>query len=342
MYSLALKLKSLKTINLVVVILFIVVFLGVIISNARGAEYPEKPIDIIVPFPPGGATDLIPRAYAPSLSKKWGVAVNVINKPGGGAIVGTLEVVRATPDGYTMMSDVTGASSVQAAMYENLPYKLEERTYIARLVTFVNAIIVPASRPWKTLDDVAQAIRENPTDFIFGATGGASGPDIIMGQLRAELEKRGIDLSRTKTVSYQGAPVVSACGGGHIDIIGGSRGFVGPMVDAGKVRIIAVTGPCEEIPDVTTTEDQGYPLINYKLWVGVSGPPGLSNAIVQTWINSLKEVMNEPKIVEKVKMMGGRIELLLGDSFREFVMDESNRIKNAREKGKIKAKVYGK
>lgn len=95
-------------------------------------EYPAKPITIIVPWPPGPSTDLTPRILAPKLSQRWGVPVSVVNKPGGAGTIGALEVVKSAPDGYTIMSDCPGTSSIQSAWSENLPYKIEERTYLVR------------------------------------------------------------------------------------------------------------------------------------------------------------------------------------------------------------------
>jgi hypothetical protein len=171
-------------------------------SAAAGtAKYPAKGIDVIVPFAPGAGTDLMGRVVAEALSKKWGVPVNVVNKPGGNTIIGVNEVMRAAHDGYTLLVDSPGSSSMQVGM-KDLPYKVEERTFVARAAASPMAFIVPANSPWKDLKAVAEAEKKDPGALTWTSLGGASGVDLVMQQF---FKAAGIDVPKTRMVTYPGA-----------------------------------------------------------------------------------------------------------------------------------------
>lgn len=323
------KSKSIIKIWTIVVLMPIIVCFAVAASEAQQQVYPTKPIVIIVPFPPGGATDLVPRIYAPPLSRKWGIPITILNKPGGQSIVGTLEAMQAKPDGYTLMSDVPGASSSLLAFEgEKLPFKVENRTFIARIVSLPMTIVVRADSPWRNLDDVAETIRKNPTSFKWGSSG-TSIVDVVLLQLKKAFGEKGIDVSKTKEVTFQGADAITSLGGGHIDIHAGTFAMVGSMASAGKIRIIAVCGTerYKGHPDIKTTVEQGYSSVYFANWIGLSGPPGLPENVVQTCINGLKELLNNPDMVESFAKIGAVPSLLGGNDFRKFVLDEATEMK---------------
>ena len=147
-----------------IVACLLTVSLAILAPPANGAakDWPTKPITIIVPWAAGASTDMTPRTLGPKMSKILGVPIQVVNKPGGSGIIGTLEAVKSPPDGYTLLMDCGGTSSIQEAWSENLPYKVEERTYIARAIAAPLVLIVPASSPWKTVDDLVKATGPTP------------------------------------------------------------------------------------------------------------------------------------------------------------------------------------
>ncbi len=213
-------------------------------AGAAGKEYPNKPVNLIVPWSAGGSTDLSTRTMAPALSKILGVPVTVINKPGGSGIIGTLEVMKSAPDGYTLLADCGGTSSIQYAWADKLPYKVEERTYIAREAYTPEALLVPGASSWKNMDDLVKFIQTNPAAFRWSLIGGTGVPDVITAQFRAALMAKGLDLSKTKSITYKGTgEVLIAIGGNHVDIGFGGVGAAGPLRDAGKMRALAI-GDC--------------------------------------------------------------------------------------------------
>ncbi len=311
------------------VIIVTIVFLGSGGSEAAERSYPTKPITIIVPWDPGSAVDLVPRVMAPYISKRLGVAVNIVNKPGGSGIPGTLEAVKAAPDGHTILADCPGTSSIQHAWMTDLPYKVEERTYMALAFGFPSGIIVRASAPWKNLQDLEQAIRKDPASFRWGAVG-TTQTDYGMYLLKAAFAKKGVDLSQTKTITFKsGGATMIALAGGHVDIKCSTWGQVQPYVTGGKARVLAVMRAkrTQVFAGIPTTVEQGYPSVISDFWVGFSGPPGLPSSVIQTWETLVKEIVNDPAVLPEWQKIGGEADFLARGEFRKFVMDEAQSVK---------------
>jgi tripartite-type tricarboxylate transporter receptor subunit TctC len=309
--------------------LVLMLALGLFWGKAEAQQYPTKAIDVIVPWNAGSSTDLVPRVIAPKLSHDFKVPINVVNKPGGSGITGTLDALRAKPDGYTMHSDGVPVS-VHIGAWKDLPYDPTDRTFIARAAVLPFTIVVRADAPWKTISDVEQAIRKNPAAFRWSWLGGGGGVDIVTVQLKAEFTKRGVDLSQTKTVTFTGtAAVLPALGGGHVDIGVGSPAVVGPMVSAGKARVIAISGAerYKGYSDVPSAAEQGYPGVTLGYWVGFFGPPKLPSQIVDKWQAAVKATVADPELGPKWDSLGAVPSFLGGDAFKTFVLKEAEAIR---------------
>ena len=304
--------------------------LGALLPAAEAQPYPSRPIDVIVPWNAGSATDLVPRALVPRISRDFGVPINVVNKPGASGISGTLEALKARPDGYTLHADGIPVS-VHIGAWKDLPYDPANRTFIARAVVLPWMIAVKADSPWKSLGDIEQTLRQNPSSFRWSWLGGGGGVDVVIVQLKAEYAKRGVDLAQTKTVTYTGGGlVIPALAGGHVDIAIGSDAVLKPMLSAGKIRIIAACGTerFKPYPHVPTTAEQGFPGVTLaSYWVGYFGPPALPEAIVGKWQRSIKAALDDPEMSEKVKHMGGRPAYLGGEDFKKFILKEAEEVR---------------
>jgi tripartite-type tricarboxylate transporter receptor subunit TctC len=318
--------------NALRILAFIIVLTG-LSASLRTAEaqqqYPSKPVDIIVPWNAGSSTDLVPRLVAPYISKAFGVAINVINKPGGSGVIGTHEALRAKPDGYTMLADGMPVS-VHIGAWKNLPYDPKNRTFVARFVVQPFTIVVKADSPWKSIADVEQEVRKNPKTFRWSWIGGGGGVDIVTAQLKAEFTRKGVDLTETKTVTFTGTgAVMPALGGGHVDIAVGTRAAVNPMVSAGKARIIGISGAerYKGYPQVPSAFEQGYPGVSVGYWVGLFGPPNLPSDIVKTWQKAIKAVVNDPELDPKWDNLGAVPAYLEGAEFKEFILKEAEMIR---------------
>jgi tripartite-type tricarboxylate transporter receptor subunit TctC len=295
-------------------------------AEVKTPKYPAKGIDVVVPFAPGAGTDLMGRVMAEALSKKWGYPVTVVNKPGGNTIIGTNEVMRAAPDGYTILVDTLGSSSMQFGT-KDLPYKVEERTFMARAAASPMAFVIPYNSPWKTLKDLAEAAKKDPGSLTWTSLGGTSGTDLAM---RQYFSAAGIDVPKTKMVTFPGAgPACNAVAGGHVQFSAATGGTILPLVASKNVRCIGVTSSerLRDLPDVPTTTQQGFPSVNAVFWIGFSGPPGLLGHVVKAWSETVSTVLKDPEVLTKLARITSVTAFLGPDEFRKFVLDEARVIK---------------
>ena len=306
--------------------------------NGLAKDWPEKAITIIVPWAAGGGTDIVARSLAPKMSKTLGVPVQTVNKPGGSGIPGTLEAVKAAPDGYTLLWDCGGSSSMQYALAKDLPYDVFDRTYIARATTTPEGMMVPTTKPWKSMDEFVKAIQTDPSSISFGMIGGTGIPDVLVYQLKAALKAKGVDVSKTRMVTYKGGgELVPAVAGGHVSAAFVSPGEMVAMLSAGKIRVLAVTSPSGKRykgwPDVPTMAEAGFPTVDTYFWVGLGGAPGLPPNIVKTLDNAVRDAIKDadqdPAVVAAFDKLGLSTGYLSGDEYKKFVREEGERVKAA-------------
>lgn len=295
-------------------------------AEGKTPIYPAKSVDAVVPFAPGAGTDLMGRVVAEALARRWKHPVNVVNKPGGNSIIGTNDVMRAAPDGYTLLIDSPGSSSMQVGM-RDLPYKVEQRSFVVRASASPMAFIVPQNSPWKTLKDVAEAAKKDPGSLTWTSLGGASGVDLVMRQFFAAA---GIDVPKTKMVTYPGAsPACNSVAGGHVQLGAATAGTILPLVSGGNARCIAVTSNerLKELPAVATTGQQGLPSVNTQYWIGFSGPPGLSDSVLKAWTEAVSEVLKSPEVITKLTRITSVPAFLGPEEFKQFILEESRMVK---------------
>jgi len=273
-------------------------------ANA-GSKYPSKPIDVIIPHPPGGGTDLLARITAAYLSKKWGVPVNAINKPGGQMVPAVLEVYRATPDGYTVLADGFTTSSIMEVGAANLPFKVMDRSFLAVTFSTPMLLMVHASSPLKTLADVVAEAKRDPGNFTWTSLGGVSVQDFHMRQLFKAI---GTDIHKTKAVMVRGGSEVSTLtAGNHVKVGSNTPIAMASVFQAGLVRPIAITGKqrLPNYPDLPTFAELGYPSVDIIDWKGYAGPPGLPQEIVDRWNATIEEMLKDREVIEKADKLGG-------------------------------------
>jgi tripartite-type tricarboxylate transporter receptor subunit TctC len=316
-------------VSLAVIVPLLAFFLGVPAAKAQG-KYPNKPVTVIVPWSVGGSTDMVARVGAKILSEKWGVSVNVTAKPGGKGIPGTVEALSAAPNGYTLLADADGSNAIPDAWGKDVPFKIEERTYIAKIAEFPWVFAIRSGLTWKTLDDVAAAIKANPEGIKWGWLGGTAGADGPVGQFRAAMKKKGIDVSKVKMVTYPGgADLVTALAGGHVDIGSASTTSVGPMFSAAKIKLIAVTGNHRfaSYPDLPTTVEQGWKTVTFQGHVGFSGPKGLPADVVKAIEDAIKAAIDKPEIKNELAKIGAISAFAGSQDFRAYVLNLAKELK---------------
>ena len=294
-------------------------------------KFPSRPVNVIVPFTPGGSTDMAARAMAGFLQKKWGVAVNVVNKPGGNTIPGTLEVYSASPDGYTMLADAVPMSSLLDVIVKDLPFKVMDRTFIAITVFNPTITIVPGNSPYKTLHDLLADGRKDPEKFTWDSLGGVSGDDFLS---RMVMNAGKIDIPKTKPVMSQGGAAAAVLvAGGNMKM--GSPAIISalPHIQAGTVRALAVALRERDplLPDVPTHTELGYPSVYLPFWLGVSGPPKMPSQIVQAWSSAIEEMMKDPAYLA----------LITKQFFRPFFHGPKEMVEYIKKESEFARVVYG-
>ncbi len=287
------------------VILIISLFFLVSPGLAQVQSYPKKPITIIVSAEPGAASDAAGRIIAPYLTKKWGVSVMVVNKPGGAAIPGTLEAIQSQPDGYTMLIDGHAYSTFRYVIMKDLAPVLMKRTSIAKVFSVPVFYIVRADAPWKTLSEVMEYARKDPKTFKWGAGGIGSILNFATTQL---FSVAGIDPAAGRVIMDGGQSVcLTALLGGHIKLGIGMMPDIQSLYPS-KIRALAVTTP-ERIKEtyarnIPTTKEAGFPGANMVGWYGVSGPPKLPDDIINLWEKTLSDGSRNPEFQELAARVG--------------------------------------
>jgi tripartite-type tricarboxylate transporter receptor subunit TctC len=306
--------------------LFVTLCWGLLLAPVQGAQpdYPKQPIDCVVGFAPGGSTDTTARVIAPALSKMWKQPVNIVNMPGGSSIPAVNHVMRAQPDGYTMLFDAHSSNSMLAAARKDLPFKWDQRTPVARLYLEPVIFMVKADSPWKTLKDVIAAIKANPKGFQWGS-GSASGTGYFA---MAELfKKEGIDFKSTNCVVFPGgAPCLTALAGGHVSFAAQQMSEGISFIQNGMIRGLGIVLPerAPQLPDIPTHKEIGYPDLQTSGWTAISGPPKLPQAIVDKWASALKEAVADPEVMKKSYNMGKIPGYQDTATFKKYMADQFN------------------
>ena len=268
------------------------------------AKYPVKPVELIVPFVAGASTDSGARVIAQVLEARWGVPVKVVNKPGGNTVPAVTEVMAARPDGTTMLVDNIASSAMLDTVVKNLPFKVTDRTFVAVTAYTPMMFIVHPDSPFKTLREVADALKKDTEAFTWTSLGGVGAQDMVFRQFAVSA---GVDVAKTRAVALKGgAEAVTMTAGGHVRLGTGTWSAIAAPLSAGKLRVLAVAGPerWPRLPDVLTTKEAGFADVEVLFWIGISGPPGLPADIVATWDAALKEVLADKAVQDKMLNAG--------------------------------------
>lgn len=299
------------------------------------ADYPDRPISLIVPFPPGGQTDAIGRLVGDRLSKALGQTVVVENKPGVNGSLGSDFVARAKPDGYTLIIGGPGSHAINQLVNKNVKYDTrKDFTHIAMISRGPMLLLATPSLNGKTLADVVAMSKANPDSLNMALTGIGSS-----GHMTTELLKQSAGIS-FNAVPYKGdSPALADLTGGHADLLFVPATSAIPFVQSGKVHALAVTSEARlaALPDVPTMAEAGQPrVINYS-WANLAGPAGLPEGIVQKLNQATQTILAEPDLVERLATMSNEPTPGTAQQASDFVAAEVARWIDVVEKGNIEA-----
>lgn len=284
------------------------------------SPYPAKPVDLIVASAPGGGIDLTARLLSNYFGKTLKIHLNVINKPGGGSIVGIREALTARPDGYTMLVD--GHFAQMVAGFQTFPIDWRTRSWCARITKDPVIYQVRTNASWKTLKALAEFIGKNPKALSWGQSGW-SGVGTSAG-IQFFLANN-LPLAAVKQVMFPNEPaVLTALAGGHIDFCAQMYGPSWSLLEGKKSLPIAVVSlkRLPLLPDVPTVAEAGYPGLDTFGWHGISGPPGLPQPIVDFWARELEKASKDPVFQEMAEKLKKEVAYLNTKEFIEFAEQE--------------------
>ena len=267
---------------------------------AQGA-FPSKPVHLLVPFPPGGAVDIVARTIGDELSKRWGQPVVVENRPGAGGTIAAAAAAKAAPDGYTLVLVASGHAIV-AHLYARLAYDpLRDFTPISLVGSSPNMLLVRADSAFKSVGDVIDFARKNPGKLSYGYPGNGTSP-----HLAGELLKYMAKVEITGVPYKGGAPSLNDLLGGHIPLSFNNIPESIGQVQAGKLRPIAVTTAARSpvLPDVPTIAETGLPGYDTGVWWGFLAPAGLPADIKAKLARDCAEASLVPAVRERLSKLG--------------------------------------
>jgi tripartite-type tricarboxylate transporter receptor subunit TctC len=310
--------------------------LGMAAAGAALAQaWPAKPVTLLVPFPPGGSTDMIARTLAPKLQEKLGGTFIVANQAGAGGTVGAGAAKRAAPDGYTIFVSSLGPFVIAPHLIKSAPYDpLKDFDYITVAVQAPNVLVVPASSPHKTLADVLAYHKANPGKMTFASAGNGSSDHLTAELFWQETKTSGLH------VPYKGgAPAMADLLGGQVDATFMNINTGLPNIQAGKLRALAITSAKRSplLPDVPTLDESGIKGVTVYSWQAIAAPKGLPADIKTKLHDAIVAGLNDPSVKPKLLDLGFEIVGNTPEQFTAFQASEFARWKKVIEVGKITA-----
>jgi len=291
------------------------------------AAYPDKPIQVFIPYGAGGDTDIAVRFLASVIPQFLGQSLVVINKPGAsGAICFEYISKQLKPDGYMLMGAAIGSNSIVPAQNLKLPFQFDDLTFIARTQINPAILVVRADSPYKTLNDLLEYIRKNPKRVKFPTAGVQTmhhvGALVLMKSAK-------IPIDYVNAVHYDsGAEATFSLMRGDVDFCYNNTPTVIPQVKAGKLRGLLVPAKLKDLPDIPTSEQLGFPEVDIVGWRGICGPPGLPEAVVNFWTDKVKKTMEHQSWKKMVDDIGDLPAYLGPEDFKKFVTKEVKRYRD--------------
>jgi len=304
-------------------------------AGAHAQSWPAKPVTMIVPFPPGGSTDMLARSLAPKLQEKFGQTFLVDNKPGATGTIGAGMVKRAPADGYTLFVSSLAPFVVAPHLMKALPYDaLKDFDLLTVAVQAPNVLVVPASSPLKTVADVIAQHKKAPGKTTLASSGNGSSD-----HLTAELFWQQTGTTGAHIPYKGGAPAIQDLLGGQVDASFQNVNAVITHINAGKLRAIAVTGDKRSaaLPSVPTLGESGVKGVDVYSWQAVAGPKGLPADVKDKLHAAIVAALNDPQVKQKFVDIGFEIVANTPAQFAAFQQKEYARWKQVIETGKITA-----
>ncbi|HNW03127.1 MAG TPA: tripartite tricarboxylate transporter substrate binding protein [Burkholderiaceae bacterium] len=298
-------------------------------------NYPVKPIRLVVPFTPGGSTDILARAIGLELTKAWGQPVVIENVPGAGGSIGADKVAKAPADGYTLLMGHIGTLAVNPSLYPNLPYDpVKNFAPVAWVARVPNVLVVHPSVKATTVQELVALAKSKPGQLNYGSGGNGSAANLATEYFKMQT---GTSLLH---IPYRGtAPAVTDLVGGQIQVLFTGAPAVMGQIKSGQVRALAVSSPkrMDALPDLPTVADAGYKNFEADQWYGVVAPAGTPKDIVAKLNSQINQSLNSAELKTRLNNEGAVATPNTPEVFGSLIQSEIARWKPVIQSGRVKA-----
>jgi len=289
------------------------------IDTAAAADYPDKPITLVVPFTPGGTTDILARLTAEALGRRLGQTVVVENRGGAAGNIGTTAFTKAAPDGYTLLMANRATNTINPSLYKNLDWDpIKDFTPLAMIVRVANIIVVTPGLNVNSLQELVAYARKNPNTMHYGSIG-VGGISHFAGLLFNQAAQ-----IQMTPVAYRGTnPALTDAASGHIQLMFPTIPGALPFIQGGRLKPLAVTGSSRAalFPDLPTAAQAGYPeLSTIENWFAVFAPGGIPEAVRTKLVQTLDDMLHDPDFQQKLQAQGAEPGTLVGKALEEKVI----------------------
>ncbi len=302
-------------------------------SSAFAQTYPNKPVKLVVPFAPGGTTDIIARVISEPLGRVLGQPVVVENKAGGGGIIGAAEVVRSTPDGYTLSVATVSTTAANPAINKKIPYDpVTDFVPIINIAATPNLIAVNPSFPAKNYKSLVELMKKQPGKFSYASSGTGG-----IGHLQMELYKSLTNVFVTH-IPYRGAgPALNDVVAGQVPIIFDNVPSSLPFIKTGKLVPIVVAAPqrLKDLPDTPTFKEIGLEPVNRMAYYGLLAPKGTPKDVIDKLNAGVKKALEDPAVRKRIEDTGSFIVANTPEQFAQQIKDEFSVYKQVVAKQKL-------
>ena len=265
------------------------------------SSFPNQPIRMVVPYPPGGPTDITARVVAAEMSKTIGQNIVIDNRPGTSGMIGSEMVTKSTPDGYTLLANAS-IHVINPSVYPDMRFDaIKDFTPITQLAQVPLVLVVPANSPIKSVKDLVEYAKANPGKVNFGSAGSASAQHLAGESFKIAA---GIQMQH---IPYKGsAPALTDLAGGQLQLMFDSMPSATPMINSGKLRAIAVTTTtrAKARPDLPTIAESGFPGFDISTWYAYWAPKGTPADVVEKLAASAAQALKNPEVIAKYEAMG--------------------------------------
>jgi tripartite-type tricarboxylate transporter receptor subunit TctC len=304
-------------------------------SATAASNYPNKTIRIIVPFTPGGSTDILARAIGIELNKAWGQSVIVENVAGAGGSIGADKVAKSPSDGYTLLMGHIGTLAVNPSLYPDLPYQpMRDFAPVAWVARVPNVLVVHPSVPAKNLKEFIALAKSKPGQLNYGSGGNGSAANLATEYFKLQTN------TSLLHIPYRGtAPAVADLLGGQIQVLFTGAPAVIGQIKSGQLRALAVSSPqrLDSLPDVPTVAESGYKNFEADQWYGVVAPKGTPPEIVNKLNAQINRALQSPELKTRLNNEGAVATPSTPEVFGELIKTELARWKPVISSGRVTA-----